>query len=217
MSALNNEDQSAFFWRKLHSLSGIIPVGAFLTEHFWSNSFVLVSPAKYDAVGQELQTIAFRPIVEAVFIWIPILFHAGYGFYIWSKGDGNAIAYPWMHNWMYSMQRWTGLVAFAFIGWHFYTARLLTGGRSNFATVHADMSNNVYALLYVVGVLAASFHLGNGLWNFLCKWGIAATVRAQRAAAFLGAAVAISFSLAGLAIVYSARFDFHPFEIYVQK
>lgn len=192
-------------------------MGVFLAEHFWSNSFVLVSPEKYDAVGQELQTLPFRPLVEAVGIWIPILFHAGYGFYIWFRGKSNVFQYPWMHNWMFTLQRWSGLVAFVFIGWHFYTARILTEGRSNYASVHADMSHNLYVLFYVFGVVAASFHLGNGLWNFLCKWGLAATTRAQKAAAYLGAVVAISFSLAGLAIVYSARFNFHPFEIYVQK
>jgi succinate dehydrogenase cytochrome b subunit len=217
MSASQSESQSSFFWRKLHSLSGIVPVGVFLAEHFWSNSYVLVSAAKYDEVGQELQTLPFRPIVEAVGIWIPILFHAGYGFYVWFKGKSNVLEYPWMHNWMYTLQRWSGLVAFVFIGWHFYTARILTEGRSNFATVHADMSHNWYVAFYLVGVVAASFHFGNGLWNFLCKWGLVATVRAQRAAAYLGAAVAIGFALAGLAIVYSARFDFHPFQVYVQK
>jgi succinate dehydrogenase / fumarate reductase cytochrome b subunit len=217
MSARQAQVHSEFFWRKLHSLSGIVPVGVFLAEHFWSNSYVLVSAEKYDAVGQELQTLPFRPIIEAVGIWIPILFHAGYGFYIWSKGKSNALEYPWMSNWMYTLQRWSGMVAFFFIGWHFYTARIVTGGRSNFITVHNDLSNNLYALLYLIGVLAASFHLGNGIWNFLCKWGIAATSRAQRAAAYLGAAVAVSFSLVGVAIVYAARYSFHPFEIYIQK
>ena len=216
MSASKTDDQSAFFWRKLHSLSGIVPVGVFLAEHFWSNSYVLVSPQKYDAVGQELQTLPFRPIIEAVGIWIPILFHAGYGFYIWYRGKSNVLEYPWMHNWMYTLQRWSGLIAFFFIIWHMYTARFLTGGRSNFVTVHNDLSNNLYAALYLVGVLAASFHLGNGIWNFLCKWGLVATVPAQRAAAYLGAVVAISFALAGILIVYSARFNFHPFAGYVQ-
>jgi succinate dehydrogenase cytochrome b subunit len=217
MSAIRADDQAGFFWRKLHSLSGLLPVGVFLAEHFWSNSYVLVSPEKYDAVGQELQTLPFRPFIEAVGIWIPILFHAGYGFYIWYKGESNVLEYPWVHNWMYTLQRWSGLVAFLFIGWHFYTARILTGGRSNYMTVHDDMSRNLYALAYLVGVIAASFHLGNGLWNFLCKWGLAATTRAQRAAGWLGAGVALAFSLAGIAIVYSARANFHPFQIYVQK
>jgi succinate dehydrogenase / fumarate reductase cytochrome b subunit len=217
MSSSKTEDHSSFFWRKLHSLSGILPVGVFLAEHFWSNSYVLVSPEKYDAVSQELQTLPFRPFIEAVGIWIPILFHAGYGFYIWTKGKSNALEYPWMHNWMFTLQRWSGLVAFLFIGWHFYTARILTGGRSNYVSVHNDMNHNLYVLIYLIGVVAASFHLGNGVWNFLCKWGLAATTQAQRAAAWLGAGVALAFSLAGVAIVYSARFNFHPFEIYVQK
>ena len=217
MSASQGQDPSSFLWRKLHSLSGIVPVGVFLAEHFWSNSYVLVSAARYDEVGQGLQTLPFRPFIEAAGIWIPILFHAGYGFYIWSKGKSNVLEYPWMHNWMYALQRWSGLVAFLFIGWHVWTARFITHGRSNFSTVHADMSNNYYAALYVVGIVAASFHLGNGLWNFVCKWGLAATVRAQRAAAFVGAAVAIVFSVAGLAIVVCARNNWHPFLTYVQK
>lgn len=28
---------SSFLWRKLHSLSGIVPIGAFLVEHIVSN------------------------------------------------------------------------------------------------------------------------------------------------------------------------------------
>lgn len=216
MSAARGDVAPSFFWRKLHSLSGIVPVGAFLAEHFWSNSYVLVSPGKYDQVGQELQTIPFRLAVEAAVIWIPILFHSAYGFYITYQGQSNVLQYPWMGNWMYTLQRWTGIIAFLFIGWHLYTARFLTAGRSNFSTVHNDMSNNVYAMLYLVGVLASSFHLGNGIWNFLCKWGLAATARAQRAAGFLGAAIGLAFSFAGVAIVVGARYDWHPFQSYIQ-
>lgn len=216
MTASQGETHTSFLLRKLHSLSGIIPVGAFFAEHFWSNSYVLVSPAKYDEVGQGLQTLPFRIVIEALVIWLPILYHGGYGMYVWWQGKSNLMQYPWAGNWSYTLQRWTGIIAFAFIGWHFYTARVLTQGRSNFDTVHADMSNNLYMLLYLVGVLAASYHLGNGLWNFLCKWGVAETVRAQRAAALLGAVVAISFSLAGVAIVVGARYAWHPFRFYVQ-
>ena len=216
MSSARGDVAPGFFFRKLHSLSGIIPVGAFLAEHFWSNSYVLVSPGKYDQVGQDLQTIPYRLAVEAVAIWIPILYHSLYGFYIWRQGESNVLQYPWMGNWMYSLQRWTGVVAFLFIGWHLYTARFLTGGRSNFHTVQSDMQNNLYAIFYLVGVLSASFHFGNGIWNFLCKWGLAGTARAQRAAGFLGAAIGVAFSLAGIAIVAGARYDWHPFQAYIQ-
>ncbi len=205
----------SFFWRKLHSFTGIFPVGVFLAEHFWSNSYALVSVAKYNQVSEELETIPWRVVVEALLIWLPILFHGGYGIYVWWKGKANAWEYPWMANWMYVLQRWTGILAFAFIGWHVYVERFLTHGKSSFADVQRVLTDPLYLGLYVVGVVASSFHLGNGLWNFLCKWGLAATVPSQRAAAYLGATVAIVFSVVGLAIVFGIRFDWRPFEMYV--
>jgi hypothetical protein len=68
----------------------------------------------------------------------------------------------------------------------------------------------------LVGVLASSFHLGVGIWNFLCKWGLAATVKAQRAAGALGATVGIAFSVVGVLIVLSFRLNWHPFDFYLK-
>ena len=215
-TAAGNATDSSFFWRKLHSFSGIFPIGAFLAEHFWSNSYALVSVEKYNEVSRSLQQIPWRIAAEALAIWIPILFHGVYGIYVWWKGKSNALEYPWMSNWMYTLQRWSGLIAFAFIGWHVYTERFLTGGKSTFGDVEHALANPWYLGFYVLGVVASSFHLGNGLWNFLCKWGIAATVRSQRAAAYFGAAVGIAFTVVGLAIVFGIRFAWRPFEIYVQ-
>ena len=203
MSATTTRPDSSYLLRKLHSLSGLIPVGAFLAEHFWSNSAVLVSPDKYNSVSQELQTIPFRPFVELFLIALPILFHGGYGVYIWLDGKSNVSQYP--------------LVAFVYIGWHVYTERWLTHGRSTYDTVYNDLQNPWYLAFFVVGILASSFHLGVGIWNFLCKWGLAATVRAQRAAGQLGAVVGISFGVIGILILISFRFDWHPFSSYITR
>jgi succinate dehydrogenase / fumarate reductase cytochrome b subunit len=119
-------------------------------------------------------------------------------------------------NWLYTTQRYTGLIAFVYIGWHLYSERWLTHGRSTYVDVE-DLLRNPYALAFMlVGVLASSFHLGVGIWNFLCKWGLAATVRAQRAAGALGAAVGITFSLIGVLIVLSFRLNWHPFDFYLK-
>lgn len=48
MSALESQPDSSDFLRKLHSLTGLIPVGAFLADHFWSNSAALVGAEKYN-------------------------------------------------------------------------------------------------------------------------------------------------------------------------
>src|SRR5271167_2315262 len=216
MSATATQPDSSYLLRKLHSATGILPVGAFLAEHFWSNSAVLVSPEKYDSVSYDLQTIPFRPLVEWGAIFLPLLFHSLYGIYIWIRGKSNVSSYPWVGNWLYSTQRYTGLIAFSYIGWHLYTERWLTHGRSTYADVE-DLLQNPYALTFMfIGVLASSFHLGVGIWNFLCKWGLAATAKAQRAAGALGAAVGFTFSLVGVLIVLSFWLNWHPFEFYLK-
>jgi len=89
MSATATRPDATYFLRKLHSFSGVIPVGAFLAEHFWSNSTALVGVRQYDETSRTLQAIPFRIFVEWAFIFLPILFHGGYGIYIWLRGQSN--------------------------------------------------------------------------------------------------------------------------------
>lgn len=216
MSATASRPETDYLLRKLHSLTGVIPVGAFLAEHFWSNSYALVGVQQYDAKSQELQTIPFRLVVEWAFIFLPMLYHGGYGIYIWLHGKSNVSAYPWVGNWLYTTQRYTGLVAFAYIAWHLYTERWQTHGMSTYADVQQLMQNPLALVFMFVGVLVSSFHLGAGIWNFLCKWGLAATARAQRAAGALGALVGVSFSVVGVLIVLSFWLNWHPFNSYLR-
>jgi len=210
------ESKTSYILDKLQSLSGIIPIGAFLAEHFWSNSYALVSTQKYDQVSFDLQSIPWRWIVEFAAIWAPIAFHGFYGLWIWWKGKQNTFSHPWMANWMYLLQRWTGIIAFAFIGWHVYTERFATGGRSTYEGVAQAMTHPWYFAFYIVGVLAASFHLGNGTWNFACKWGIAVTPRGQRWWGWFGAAIAIVFGVVGVMIAVGFHNQWFPLNGYVK-
>src|SRR5260370_12646264 len=134
---------------------------------------------------------------------------------MWVSGKANGAVSAWVGNWLYVAEGYTGLVAFAYIGWHLYTERWLTHGRSTYANVAEDMQNPWYLAFFIAGVLASSFHLGVGIWNFLCKWGLAATVKAQQAPGRLGALVGVRFSAVGILIIISFRFDWHPFSAYL--
>jgi succinate dehydrogenase / fumarate reductase, cytochrome b subunit len=215
MSATTIRPETSYLLRKLHSISGIVPVGAFLAEHFWSNSAALVSATKYNETSQELQTIPFRLFVEWAFIFLPILYHGGYGVYIWLHGESNVSRYPWVKNWVYTFQRYSGLIAFAYIGWHVYTQRWLTHGMSTYAEMAQQLANPWALAFMIVGIVVTSFHLGVGIWNFMCKWGLAATVRAQKAAGQFGVLVGLVFSCVGILIVLSFRLDWHPFASYL--
>ncbi len=201
----------SFVLRRLHSLSGIVPVGAFLFEHILvSNSTAITGP---DAYARQVSFLANLPLVfflELFGIWLPILFHALYGFYIWYRGDGNAIAYPWSGNWMYTAQRWTGGIAFVYILWHTYTMRftgvdLHENPMASFGKVQAEVVHPWLFLFYVVGLVAASWHFAYGIWLFSAKWGIVSGDKAQKRLLRVCLVFFLVLCGAGLASLYSFR------------
>ena len=202
---------TSFFLRRLHSLTGIVPVGAFLFEHILiSNATAISGPAAY---ARQVSFLANLPLVfflELFGIWLPIAFHGLYGFYIWFRGDGNTAAYPWIGNWMYRAQRWTGGIAFIYIVWHTWTMRF-TGAdlhenpMMSFAKVQNEVQNPWLMAFYVVGLIAASWHFAYGIWLFAAKWGIIPGEKAQ--SRFLKVCIAFFFllSVVGLVSLYTFR------------
>lgn len=205
---------TSFFLRRLHSLTGIVPVGAFLFEHILiSNSTAISGP---DAYARQVSFLANLPLVfflELFGIWIPILFHGLYGFYIWFRGDGNTIAYPWTGNWMYTLQRWTGGIAFVYIVWHTWTMRftgvdLHEAAAQSFPKVQAEVHNPLLLAFYIVGLIAASWHFAYGIWLFSAKWGIVSGEKAQQRLLRLCLAFFLLLSVVGLASLYTFRTRF---------
>jgi hypothetical protein len=56
----------------------------------------------------------------------------------------------------------------------------------------------LYTLFYVVGITAAAFHLGNGLFNFGIRWGITIGNTAQRISAILWSGVGFALAVIGI-------------------
>ena len=95
----------SFLLRKLHSLSGVVPVGAFLMQHIYAQVLALKGPAAYNEHVAFLVSLPFLVSVETLFIFLPILYHGGYGIYIWYRGESNVTDYPWVGNWLYQIGR----------------------------------------------------------------------------------------------------------------
>ena len=193
----------SFLLRRLHSLSGIVPVGVFLIEHFVSNAFATNGPLAYAQQVKFLTGLPFVLALEIVGIYIPLAFHSFYGFYIWYRGDANLIAYPWHSNFMYSAQRWTGGITFLYICWHTYTMRfsgihLLTHSDAAFHKVQAELQNPWALAFYVVGIVAASWHFAYGLYLFCAKWGITVSEKSRRRFGAICTVIAVVFIVVGL-------------------
>jgi succinate dehydrogenase / fumarate reductase cytochrome b subunit len=194
----------SFLWRRLHSLSGIVPIGAFLIEHFISNAFATNGPHAYANQVKFLTSLPFVPVLEIVGIYIPILYHSLYGFYIWFRGQSNVRDYPWAGNFMYSAQRWTGAITFAYILWHTYTMRftgihLLTDSQAAFHKVQVELQHPWAAAFYVVGIVAASWHFAYGLYLFCAKWGITVSETSRKWAGRAFTLLALGLIAVGLA------------------
>jgi succinate dehydrogenase cytochrome b subunit len=197
---------NSFVLRRLHSLSGIIPIGAFLVEHFVSNAFATNGPGAYNNQVRFLTSLPFVPVLEWVGIYIPLLYHALYGFYIWFRGQSNVADYPWAGNFMYAAQRWTGAIAFLYIAWHIYTMRftgvhLLTHPDAAFDKVRMEFASSWAVAFYVVGIVAASWHFSYGLYLFCAKWGITVSDRSRKAMGVVCTVVAITLIAVGLATI----------------
>lgn len=205
---------TSFVLRRLHSLTGIVPVGAFLFEHILiSNSTAISGPSAY---ARQVSFLANLPLVfflELFGIWLPIAYHGLYGFYIWYRGDANTAAYPWSGNWMYTLQRWTGGIAFIYIAWHTYTMRftgidLHDDPAASFAKVAHEVHNPWLMVFYVIGLLAASWHFAYGIWLFCAKWGIVSGDKAQTRLLRLCMAFFVLMAVVGLVSLYTFRSRF---------
>jgi succinate dehydrogenase cytochrome b subunit len=205
---------TSFLLRRLHSLTGIIPVGAFLFEHILiSNATAISGP---DAYARQVSFLANLPLVfflELFGIWLPILFHGLYGFYIWYRGDSNVGEYPWTGNWMYTLQRWTGGIAFIYIVWHTYTMRFIgvdlhDAPVQSFAKVQAEVQSPLLLLFYVIGLIAACWHFAYGIWLFSAKWGIVSGEKAQQRLLRVCLAFFLLMSVVGLVSLYTFRARF---------
>jgi len=189
-------------------------VGAFLFEHILiSNATAISGP---DAYARQVSFLANLPLVfflELFGIWLPIAYHGLYGVYIWLRGDSNVGEYPWSGNWMYTLQRWTGGIAFAYIVWHTWTMRftgvdLHENPALSFAKVQGELRSPILLAFYILGLIAASWHLAYGIWLFAAKWGIVSGEKAQQRFLRLCLAFFLLMSVVGLASLYTFRARF---------
>jgi len=180
-----------FVLRKLHQLSGILPLGIFLLDHFYTNSKALTGPADYNDAVKDLQSIPYILFVEIGGIFIPLIYHAVYGLVITMEARPNNLAYPYARNWFYTIQRITGVILFFFITFHVLNFRfgLIPGLNTMSVAHHPDEAFDIVArefriipilVIYLIGITATVWHLANGLWLFLVDWGITIGERAQR-------------------------------------
>ena len=211
-----------FLIRRLHSLSGLVPVGAYMTVHLLVNSSLVNGAGAFqDNVNQIHSLGAFLPVVEWAFIFLPIIFHAAFGVWIIKSGKSNVDRYRYTSNFRYAMQRWTGVIAIVFIFFHvfhlhgwfhsdFWLKMVEPWGMASFrpynaaSTLAVALSGFLWPIFYLIGVLACVYHFANGVWTAGITWGIWISPKAQQWATYACTAGGLGLAMVGVTALYAA-------------
>ncbi|MGY8770066.1 MAG: succinate dehydrogenase cytochrome b558 subunit [Pirellulales bacterium] len=209
--------RNEFLLRRLHSLSGLIPVGAYMCVHLAVNSSVSFAPQTFQRLVFHIHSIGDPlPMIEWAFIFLPILFHAVYGLLIMKDSSQNVGDYSTSSNWRYTLQRASGMIAFLFIGFHvlhmhglihadFFLDFVKSFGGAQFSPYNATSSaasamqmSWVVPVLYAIGMTACVFHLANGIFTMGITWGLWLTPKAQNCAKYFSILVFIPLFVLGM-------------------
>ena len=215
--------RNEFLIRRLHSLSGLIPVGAYMVVHLIVNASLLNGAGTFQTQVNQIHSLGkLLPVVEWAFIFLPLIFHAVVGVWIIRSGKSNTDNYKYVANWRYTLQRWSGVIAIVYIfmhvfhlhGWlhsEWWLERFAEPyGMASFrpynaaSTLGAAMSGVVWPAFYFVGIVACVFHLANGVWTMGITWGLWISPKAQRNASFVCAAGGALLLIVGLSALTAA-------------
>lgn len=196
---------NTFLLRKLHQLTGIVPLGAFFFVHLYTNSTAMNGAKVFNEHVGDIHEMPYLLFIEIGGIFLPLMFHSIYGILISSEAKPNALRYGFAQNWFYIFQRVTGIYLFFFLLFHILNFRFglipglnLTPVAGNadkaFAIVSTEFQITWVLVIYILGLLATAWHLAYGFFLFAVDWGIVIGEKAQKVtlyaclglAAFLG-------------------------------
>lgn len=215
--------RDSFVLHKLLSLTGVFPIGVFMIQHLIANSYSLRGEDEFNTVVKVFGYLPFVALLEIGLIFVPLIFHAVYGLFVVAEMQGpggNVSRYGYARNWLYTLQRWSGVIALAYIVFHVYSTTILrrlyefgvvgglqagteTAHLAGFRAISYDamlwrFADPLYLAVYVVGITMAVFHFSNGLFNFGIRWGITIGALAQKVSASLWAALGVGLLTVGL-------------------
>ncbi|WP_449537180.1 succinate dehydrogenase cytochrome b558 subunit [Ferdinandcohnia sp. Marseille-Q9671] len=192
-----------FFNRRLHSLLGVIPVGLFLVMHLVVNNFATRGEEAYNGATHFMESLPFKLFLEIFVIYLPLLFHAIYGLYIAFTAKNNVSNYSFFRNWMFALQRVSGIITLIFVAWHVWETRIAAafGAEVNFNMMEDILSSPWMITFYLVGVISTIFHFANGLWSFAVSWGLTVTPRSQKVATYVTMIIFVALTYVGVSTI----------------
>lgn len=198
-----------FLLRKLHQLTGIVPLGVFYFVHLYTNSTALNGAKVFNDHVGAIHEMPYLLFIEILGIFVPLLFHSIYGIMISAEAKPNVLGYGYARNWFYIFQRVTGIYLFFFLTFHILNFRfgLVPGlnmvpvaGNADraYAIVAGEFQISWVLIIYILGLVATAWHLAYGFFLFAVDWGIVIGEKAQKITLYACLGLALFLSVVGI-------------------
>ncbi|MFZ7102936.1 MAG: succinate dehydrogenase [Peptococcaceae bacterium] len=197
---MNFIEKHYFLLRKLHVITGLLPVGIFLLIHLTVNSYALISPEMYNRRAVLMKELPFLTFLEICLIFAPILYHGLLGIWVVYITKNNVFKFSYSRNWAFYLQRITAVITFVFVIYHVLTTRF-SGTEINYEFMSGILARPGMLAFYIIGVIAAVYHFANGLWAFFIDLGITVGPNAQRVSAIASSVVFVVLSILSVQIL----------------
>jgi len=182
---------NTFLLRKLHQITGIVPLGMFFFVHMFTNSKAMNGDASFNKAVREIHDLPYLLFIEIFGIFLPLIFHSVYGIMISAEAKPNVLNYGYGRNWFYVLQRTTGIFLFFFILFHILNFRFgvvpglnmvpIAGNADKaFSIVSGEFQIPWVMAIYILGIVATAWHLAYGFFLFAVDWGIVIGEKAQK-------------------------------------
>lgn len=201
---------SEFLLRRIHSITGIFPVGIFLVYHLFTQLYLHSGAEVYNEHTNAFYDSPMAMLLLAIFVYIPLFFHSIYGLKLSNSllnvsEVGAQTEYRYLANVLYWLQRLSGVGVFLFIGAHLTMTQLITRIEGEYGMHYEHLqagflnpdSGLVTLAVYVLGILGASFHFSNGINTFCITWGITLTPLSQKMVRNFSIGVFIALTMIG--------------------
>jgi succinate dehydrogenase cytochrome b subunit len=174
----------SFYRARIASLLAIAPLGIWTVLHLWDNLSAFAGAKEWE----QAVTGARHPLHQTllvVVVLLPLLLHTIWGLVRLFSFRPNNVRYGNYDNLKYLLQRLSAIGLLGFIGAHLWLAwarpRFVEGRPEPFADIANEMAHHTPTLVvYILGVLAVSYHLANGIQTFAMGQGLVASAGALR-------------------------------------
>jgi succinate dehydrogenase / fumarate reductase cytochrome b subunit len=174
----------SFYRARIASFLAIAPLGIWTALHLWDN----LSAFGGAQAWEQSVTAARHPLHQAllvVVVLLPLVLHTVWGIVRLASFRPNNVRYGNYDNLKYLLQRLSAIGLLAFIGAHLWLAwaqpRFVEGRPEPFAEISHEMAHHTPTLVvYILGILAVSYHLANGIQTFAMGQGMVASAGALR-------------------------------------